>query len=120
MEEQKTEEQKYQLKCHNMKPLFILIAQSVTGAVITIICLLLVAAVIGYLTAWFYAKSVYTPVIKSLEENNTELKKQIAGLNEEISALNRKVDNLNVKVTQLEEEIAQREKEIVYLNNPEK
>lgn len=51
-----------------MKPLFILLAQSVTGSVIEIVLLLLVAGLIGYFTAWFYAKSVYTPIIKGLEE----------------------------------------------------
>ena len=56
-----------------MTQLFILLAQSVTGAVITIIALLLVAAIIGYFTAWFYAKSVYTPVIKGLEADKENL-----------------------------------------------
>ena len=55
-----------------MTQLFILLAQSVTGAVITIIALLLVAVIIGYFTAWFYAKSVYTPVIKGLEAEKAE------------------------------------------------
>ena len=36
-EEQKTEEQKYQLKCNNMNQLFLQLAQSVTGNVITIV-----------------------------------------------------------------------------------
>jgi peptidoglycan hydrolase CwlO-like protein len=103
-----------------MKTLFILLAQSVTGAVITIIALLLVAVAIGYFTAWFYAKSVYTPVIKGLEEDNSELKKQIAGLKEEISNLNQKVDRLNEKIGNLEEEIAERNSEIKQLTSTEK
>jgi hypothetical protein len=59
---------------------FIILAQSVTGAVITIIALLLVAAIIGYLTAWFYAKSVYTPIIKGLEAEKADFKKRLPDL----------------------------------------
>ena len=70
-----------------MTQLFILLAQSVTGAVITIIALLLVAAIIGYFTAWLYAKSVYTPVIKGLETDKENLNKQVEGLNEDVKKL---------------------------------
>ena len=82
-----------------MTQLFILLAQSVTGAVITIIVLLLVAAIIGYFTAWFYAKSVYTPVIKGLETDKENLNKQVEGLTEDVKKLNGKVDKLNEKIS---------------------
>lgn len=95
-----------------MTPLFILLAQSVTGAVITIVALLVVAALIGYLTAWFYAKSVYTPIIKGLEAEKADLQKQVAGLKEDVSRLNGKVDELNGRISKLEEQINSREKEI--------
>lgn len=88
------------------------LAQSVTGAVITIIALLLVAAIIGYLTAWFYAKSVYTPIIKKLEEEKADLIKQVAGLKDDVSRLNAKVDDLNGKISKLEAEAANKDKEI--------
>ncbi len=91
---------------------FILLAQSKTVAVITIVALLLVAAVIGYLTAWFYAKSVYTPIIKKLEEEKADLLKQVAGLKADISRLNNKVEELNDKIGKLEEEAAKKDKEI--------
>ena len=90
---------------------------SVAGAVITIIALLLVAAVIGYLTAWFYAKSVYTPIIKKLEEEKAGLQKQVADLKENVSRLNSKVDDLNGKIAKLEEEAARKEKEIKELKS---
>ena len=80
-----------------MTQLFILLAQSVTGAVITIIALLLVAVIIGYFTAWLYAKSVYTPVIKGLETDKADLTKQVAGLKGDIIALNGKIEKLNEK-----------------------
>jgi peptidoglycan hydrolase CwlO-like protein len=100
-----------------MTQLFIILAHSVTGAVITIIALLLVAAIIGYLTAWFYAKSVYTPIIKGLEAEKADLLKQVAGLKDDISRLNKKVEDLNGKISNLEAEAAKKEKEIKELRS---
>lgn len=90
---------------------------SVTGAVITIIALLLIAAIIGYLTAWFYAKSVYTPIIKGLEAEKADLQKQVADLKDNVSKLNNKVEDLNGKIAKLEEEAAKKEKEIKELKS---
>jgi len=94
---------------------FIILAQSVTGAVLTIVALLLVAALIGYLTAWYYAKSVYTPIIKGLEAEKAELQKQVADLRENVSRLNSMVEELNSKVGRLEQEISQKNQEIADL-----
>lgn len=103
-----------------MTQLFILLAQSVTGAVITIVALLLVAAIIGYFTAWLYAKSVYTPIIKGLETDKENLNKEVDGLNDDIKKLNGKIEKLNEKINKLEEEIAEKEKEIKHLKKPKK
>ena len=103
-----------------MTHLFILLTQSVTGAVFTIVALLLVAAIIGYLTAWFYARSVYTPIIKGLEAEKADLLKQVAGLKDDISKLNGKVDKLNETIGKLEEEIAEKDNEIKQLKKPKK
>jgi len=103
-----------------MTQLFILLAQSVTGAVITIVTLLLVAALIGYFTAWFYAKSVYTPVIKGLETDKQNLISKVDGLNDDIKKLNGKVEKLNEKISKLEEEVEEKEKEIKHLKKPKK
>jgi peptidoglycan hydrolase CwlO-like protein len=100
-----------------MTQLFIILAHSVAGAVITIIALLLVAAIIGYLTAWFYAKSVYTPIIKGLEAEKADLLKQVAGLKDDVSRLNKKVEDLNGKISNLEAEAAKKEKEIKELKS---
>ena len=51
---------------------------SVAASVVLIVILLLVAGLIGYLTAWYYAKSVYTPVIKKLEDEKIQLNREIA------------------------------------------
>jgi peptidoglycan hydrolase CwlO-like protein len=103
-----------------MTQLFIQLAQSVTGAVITIVALLLVAAIIGYVSAWFYAKSVYTPVIKGLEADKEELNRQISGLKSDITKLNSSVEKLNEKISSLEKEITEKEKEIKNLRKIEK
>jgi peptidoglycan hydrolase CwlO-like protein len=96
---------------------FIILAQSVTGAVISIVALLIVAALIGYLAAWFYAKSVYTPIIKGLEAEKADLQKQVAGLKDDVSKLNVKVDDLNGKIKKLDEQLGVREKEIKELKS---
>jgi len=103
-----------------MTQLFIQLVQSVTGAVIAIVALLLVAAIIGYFTAWFYAKSVYTPVIKGLEAEKEDLLKQVAGLKDDKSKLNAKVEQLNDKIGKLEEAISEKDNEIKKLTKPVK
>ncbi len=103
-----------------MKPLFILLAQSATGAVITIVALLLIAAIIGYFTAWFYAKSVYTPIIKGLEQEKEGLIKEVAGLRDEIQKLKGTIKEMDEKIKSLEEDIVSKSKEIQNLRKPKK
>jgi uncharacterized protein YlxW (UPF0749 family) len=96
-----------------MKPLFIILAQSTTGPIIEIILLLIGAALIGFLTAWFYQKSVYTPIIKRLESEKEELNQKIDGLNIEISGLKRKIGDL-------EKVVSEKDKVIEELKKPKK
>jgi len=96
-----------------MNTLFILLTQSAISAMIEIVLLLLGAALIGFLTAWFYQKSVYTPVIKRLELEKEELIKKIDGLNKDIM-------RLNGKISELENVIAEKDKEIGQLKKPKK
>ena len=95
-----------------MGSLIILQVMSVTAAVILIIALLVVAGLIGYLTAWFYAKSVYTPIIKKLEDEKVQLNREISGLKDDIDKLESKIKGLNGKINDLEKEISDKEKEI--------
>jgi peptidoglycan hydrolase CwlO-like protein len=95
-----------------MTQLFIQTAQSVTGAVLTVVGLGLVAVFIGYITAWYYAKSVYTPVIKGLETEKADLLKQVASLKDDISKLNVKIENLNQNIVKLEKDISEKAKQI--------
>lgn len=103
-----------------MTPLFIQLAQSVTGSVITIIALLLVAVIIGYFTSWYYAKSVYTPVIKGLEADKEGLIKKVDGLTEDVKKLNGQVEKLNEKIVKLEAEITAKDKELKDLKQAKK
>jgi len=79
-------------------------------AVIEIILLLLGAALIGFLTAWFYQKSYYTPIIKKLEEEKEQLNRKIESLNTEITGLKNKIEGL-------EKSLAGKDNEIIELKN---
>lgn len=100
-----------------MTQLFVLAAQSVTGAVITIIGLLLVAVVIGYLTAWFYAKSVYTPIIKGLQKDKEDLTAQVEHLNRQIEVLKGETIKLNGTIESQGEKIKTLEHTLEEKNN---
>jgi len=78
-----------------MSTLLILLAQSKSEATLVILSLLLVAAIIGYITAWLYYKSVYTRKIKAIESEKHELNNRILRLN---------TDNLNLHKSQLKKD----------------
>lgn len=82
-----------------MNTLFILAIQTKAATIIVILALLIGAALIAYLTAWFYSKSVYVKKIQIIESEKEELKGQIANLNEEISLLQK---NLGEKEQEIE------------------
>jgi len=96
-----------------MNTQFILLTQSATSAMLEIGLLLLGAGIIGFLVAWFYQKSVYTPIIKRLESEKEELNNKIGGLNKDIAGL-------KGKIGELENKIAEKEKEIIELKKPKK
>ncbi|MBN2632092.1 MAG: hypothetical protein JXR66_00950, partial [Bacteroidales bacterium] len=74
------------------------------------------AAIIGYLTAWFYAKSVYTPIIKGLEQDKANLQNEVAGLKNDVTRLTGEVNELKDSIKKLEEDykgrLAEKDKEI--------
>jgi uncharacterized protein YlxW (UPF0749 family) len=76
----------------------ILAIQSKGTAILVIICLLLAAALISYLTAWLYTKSVYVKKIKIIEAEKEELNKKITVLNAEVNDLK---ENLSAKEDEL-------------------
>jgi len=85
------------------------------------IALLLVGALlIGFFTAWYYQKSVFTPVIKRLEEEKENLNKKIAGLNSDITGLKTKIGELETIISQKDKQIADKNAEIELLKKPKK
>jgi septal ring factor EnvC (AmiA/AmiB activator) len=98
-----------------MTQIFIQQAQTMGGNVALIVLLLLVAAIIGYLTSWFYAKSVYTPVIKRLESEKEGLKTKITGLNDDKKKLEVQIEKLNEKIASIEAQIEESNKELKQL-----
>jgi uncharacterized protein len=100
-----------------MNQLFLQLVQSVTGNVITIVALELVAAALGFVVAWIYARSVYTPVIKGLEDDRTNLNNQVAKLKDEFGSLNEKGDKLSEKIAELEKQVAEKDDEIKNLTS---
>jgi predicted flap endonuclease-1-like 5' DNA nuclease len=70
----------------------ILLAQTKSGAIIEIIFLLLVAAIIGYVTAWYYGKSLFIEEINALKLEVNTLNKTIIGLEMQNSNLQKELD----------------------------
>lgn len=95
-----------------MNSLIILQVMSVAASVILIIALLIIAGLIGYLTAWYYAKSVYTPVIKKLEVEKAQLNRDIDKLKDDILKLRGKIVELEGKVDELDKDVSEKEREI--------
>ena len=82
-----------------MNTLTILLAQTKGAAAIEIILLLLGAAIIGYVTAWLYYKSIHSKRIEIIEAENEELQSKIEKLNEDKSNLQKLLhekDNENI------------------------
>jgi peptidoglycan hydrolase CwlO-like protein len=96
-----------------MNSQLILLAQSATSAMIEIALLILGAGLITFFTAWFYQKSVFTPVIKGLEADKENLNNKIAGLNNDITGF-------KAKIAELETTILEKDKEIDRLKKPKK
>ena len=77
-----------------MSTLLILLAQSKSAAAIEILSLLLVAVIIGYITAWLYYKSIYVRRIKAIEAEKNELNKSLREKDNEIEYLSKEVNTL--------------------------
>jgi Tfp pilus assembly protein PilO len=84
-----------------MNTILIILQQTNTGAVIEILLLLVVAGLIGYLTAYFYYKSVYTKKINILEGEKNELKKHIETLFSEKAKLELAIKEKDAEIESL-------------------
>jgi predicted flap endonuclease-1-like 5' DNA nuclease len=81
-----------------MNTAFILLSQTRGSAALEIISLLLVAAIIGYVTAWLYYRSVYEKKLKTVESEKHELNNRIVNLNGEIVDLHKKLDDKDKEI----------------------
>ena len=88
-----------------MNTLMIFLAQTKTAAIIEILLLLLVAAIIGYVIAWLFYKSIYTKKIKILESEKEKLNGQIVKLNDDNSKLKKSLREKDDEIENLKMEM---------------
>jgi predicted flap endonuclease-1-like 5' DNA nuclease len=88
-----------------MNTQLILLALTKSQATIEIISLLLVAGIIGYVTAWLYTKSVYKKKITAVESDKHELNNRIVNLDGIIVDLNKKLEIREEEIEHLELEV---------------
>ena len=69
-----------------------ILAQTMAGAVIEIIVLLLVAGIIGYFTSYFYYRSIYRKKIYKLESDLKDLQIKNDGLLDQIIKLQKELE----------------------------
>ncbi len=81
----------------------ILLTQTKTTAAFEIIVILVIAALIGYLTSYFYYKVIYTKKINELLKEKEDLNAKIAGLQAEKSNLELQVQKLQGDIEKLKE-----------------
>jgi predicted flap endonuclease-1-like 5' DNA nuclease len=88
-----------------MNTLTILLALTKNEATLEIIFMLLGSAIIGYLTAWLYYKSVYEKRIKVIESEKQELNNRIGNLDVKISNLKKSLSEKDLETERLVLEI---------------
>jgi predicted flap endonuclease-1-like 5' DNA nuclease len=95
-----------------MSALIILLVQTKGLAILEILLLLAGAAIIGYVTAWLYSKSLYNKKMKAVESELNESKGQIFKLNTENSNLNSKLAKMTKENEQTEQELSEKDDEL--------
>lgn len=88
-----------------MNTLLIFLVQTKSGATIEILSLLLVAGIIGYVTAWLYSKSIYERRIKTIESDRHELNNRIVNLDADIFNLKNSLKEKDYEMEQLAFEV---------------
>ena len=88
-----------------MNTLSVILVQTKAEATIIIISLLVVSAIIGYLTAWLYSKSVYEKKLKAVESDKHELNNRIVNLDEIIVDLNKDISEKDDETSHLKLEV---------------
>jgi predicted flap endonuclease-1-like 5' DNA nuclease len=88
-----------------MNNLIILLEQTKSGATIEILTLLVIAAIIGFITAYIYYRSIYSKDLQSIEFEMDEIKEDVVNLNVDKSSLIKSIQNKDIEIEQLKMEI---------------
>jgi predicted flap endonuclease-1-like 5' DNA nuclease len=88
-----------------MYTLIILLTQTKGVAIIEILFLLLVAAIIGYITSWLYHKSIYVKTMKANESEKDELKNHILKLDTDHDNLDKSLHDKDIEIKNLRKEV---------------
>lgn len=81
--------------------IILILAQSRTGALLEIITMLIIAAIIGFLTAYIYFKSIYIREINFLKEDVDKLTGQVGILKDEVATLGKNLDEKDKEIAGL-------------------
>ena len=102
-----------------MNAILILLGETKLSATIEILFLLIVAAAIGYITAWLYYKSIYTDRIKIIESEKNKLSKDLLSVESENGKLHKTLLAKDIEINSLKlvEKEANRKLELVMSNN---
>jgi predicted flap endonuclease-1-like 5' DNA nuclease len=88
-----------------MNSLIILLAMTRIQATIEILSLLLVAGIIGYVTAWLYCKSIYEKKLNAAESDKHELNNRIVNLDGIIVDLHKNIEDRDAEIEHLNLEV---------------
>src|ERR1035437_2094498 len=84
-----------------MNTLIMLLAVTKGEATFEIISMLFGAAIIGYLTAWIYSKSVFDKKIELIESDKHELNNRIVNLDGTIVDLHKTISEKDIEIEKL-------------------
>ncbi len=87
-----------------MNNLLILLEQTKSGATIEILTLLVIAGIIGFVTAFIYYRHIYSKDLQSIEFEMDEIKKDVVNLNADKSSLIKSIQSKDVEIEQLKME----------------
>ncbi|MEX0986164.1 MAG: hypothetical protein WD052_01715 [Bacteroidales bacterium] len=96
-----------------MNTILILLAQTRGEAIIEILLLLVVSAIIGYITAWLFYRSVYEKRLSESESEKHRLNNRIVNLNGEMVDLQKSLDEKDLELELLIAEVFAQYKHVI-------
>ena len=95
-----------------MSTIAVLLMSARTEATLIIISLLLVSAIIGYVTAWLYFRFIHKGEVEALESTVEKLRKDNARLEKRLEDKTSEIDQLKAEIKILKDLNAKAENEI--------